>query len=357
MKRVLAFVFLALGCGPGAGERAHFDLEVGVAEAGGMRFEVGDGLAAVLLAEPGRIVLRGSAPTFDIAIVPITAEPVTAWSIELVNALADATLAGVVAEVLPSDRPTQKRWHVELPAAGATLSVGAPDALDPSPWSFALMSDVQQRIHDVDEVFAKMNETGGFRFLLGAGDITQDGTVPELEAFDEKLKTLAVPYFTTLGNHDVPLGDEWQRRMGRANFRFVFRGVQFTLVDSGSASLDPLVYQWLDGWLAEGKDRVHVFAMHVPAFDPVGIRNGAFGSRAEAAALVGDLAAAGVDLTLYGHIHSFYAFENGGIPAFISGGGGALPEKLDGIGRHFMVIDVDPRLGVGQKRVVEVDPD
>ncbi len=85
--------------------------------------------------------------------------------------------------------------------------------------------------------------------------------------------------------------------------------------------------------------------MHIPPLDPVGTRNGAFASRAEASRLLGLLAEANVDLTLYGHVHSFYAYANAGIPAYISGGGGAVPERLDGIGRNFLTIDVDPARG------------
>jgi Icc protein len=59
--------------------------------------------------------------------------------------------------------------------------------------------------------------------------------------------------------------------------------------------------------------------------------------------LLGRLVEGGVDLTLYGHIHTHVAFENAGIPARISGGGGADPMKLDGIDRHFLVLDVDDR--------------
>jgi predicted phosphodiesterase len=71
--------------------------------------------------------------------------------------------------------------------------------------------------------------------------------------------------------------------------------------------------------------------------------------------LVARLASGKVDLTLYGHIHSFYAFANAGIPAYISGGGGAIPERLDGIGRHFLTIDVDPVSQLFQVAVVRVD--
>jgi Icc-related predicted phosphoesterase len=95
--------------------------------------------------------------------------------------------------------------------------------------------------------------------------------------------------------------------------------------------------------------------MHIPPLDPVGVRNGAFASRSEASALLARFAEARVDLTLYGHIHSYYSFDNAGIPAFISGGGGALPERFDDIGRHFLLIDVDATRGVTGTRIVRVD--
>jgi hypothetical protein len=84
----------------------------------------------------------------------------------------------------------------------------------------------------------------------------------------------------------------------------------------------------------------------VPPIDPSGSRAGAFRSRREAHHLLQRLAAGGVDLTLYGHIHTYESFSNAGIPAYISGGGGATPEQWDGIGRHFLIVDLDPAAGV-----------
>src|SRR5262245_52431914 len=97
--------------------------------------------------------------------------------------------------------------------------------------------------------------------------------------------------------------------------------------------------------------------MHIAPIDPTGVRNGSFASRPEAAKLLGKLAAADVDLTVYGHVHSYYDFENAGIQAFISGGGGAVPERFDNIGRHFMVFDIDSDQGLLAHKVVEVDKD
>jgi Icc protein len=127
------------------------------------------------------------------------------------------------------------------------------------------------------------------------------------------------------------------------------------LLDSASATLDPIVYDWLDEWLRLGAEQPHVVAMHIAPLDPIGVRNGAFANRAEAGKLLSRLAAHGVDLTLYGHIHSYYRFDNAGIPAFISGGGGAIPERFDDIGRHFLVIDVDPATSSFTSTTVRVD--
>ncbi|MEY4545286.1 MAG: hypothetical protein RL685_1481, partial [Pseudomonadota bacterium] len=71
--------------------------------------------------------------------------------------------------------------------------------------------------------------------------------------------------------------------------------------------------------------------------------------------LLARLAQAEVDLTLYGHIHSYYRFDNAGIPAFISGGGGAIPERFDQMGRHFLVVDADAAAQTLSVRVVRVD--
>jgi hypothetical protein len=114
------------------------------------------------------------------------------------------------------------------------------------------------------------------------------------------------------------------------------------------------VYGWLDEWLELGRGGPHIVAMHVPPLDPVGVRNGAFAHRTEAAKLLGLLARADVDMTLYGHIHSYYRFENAGIEAHISGGGGAIPETFDGIGRHFLVVTVEDA-GRLSTRIVRVD--
>jgi predicted phosphodiesterase len=340
-------------------DRAERDGEVGLAERAGVRLSVAQGLAVVRELGDDELVLWGSAPGFELELdLP---EALT-LSIEVQNCLPEAELrvlgetSAVVESLGAPSVATRKLWQLSAPAGKLRLALGAPDAGAREAFRFALLSDVQEAIVDVADVFDAVNEQKGVRFLLGAGDLTQQGTREQLERYQRELLRLKVPYFTTLGNHELGTSpDLFHDYFGRGNFQFRFHGVAFTLLDSASACLDPVVYDWLDGWLEAARSDVHVVAMHIPPIDPIGVRNGSWASRSEAAKLLARLAAGHVDLTLYGHVHSYYSFDNAGIPAFISGGGGAIPERFDRIGRHIMVFEVDPDAGVTANQVVKVD--
>jgi Icc protein len=348
------------GCLRPSEDRARRDERVGLAELDGFRVQVVDGHAAVRELEQNRVLLWESAPTLELELAwqtPASGELV----IEVQNCMPGAELTVIEnVSVLTSTRDATGRCSFRLgPLDGEralSLSIAPPGAFDSTPFQFAVMSDVQEAITRVQDIYAVMNATPDIDFLLGAGDLTERGTPAELERFERELRQLQIPYYTTLGNHELGQSpSRYQDYYGRGSQSFEYHGVRFTLLDSASATLDPIVYGWLERWLADGADQSHVVAMHIPPLDPVGVRNGAFASRNEAAKLLGRLAAAGVDLTLYGHIHSYYHFENAGIPAHVSGGGGAIPERFDDMGRHFLVVAADPASQALDVRVVRVD--
>jgi Icc-related predicted phosphoesterase len=317
-----------------------------------MDVSVVDGGACIRAIEPGVLRLRAQTPAPVVRVRMHDGTKVLRLTID--NVFADATLS---AGRLVLDGGRSKTWEVDAPTGGVDVTLHAPDETSRAPYRFALLADVQESIANVGDIYARMNQDPSIRFVLFSGDLTRRGSDEELTEFERREQELRVPIFATLGNHELGSGEvHFQRRYGRGSFHFVFRDVGFTLLDSASATIDPIVYGWLEGWLASSRKRAHVALMHIPPLDPIGTRNGAFASRAEASRLLAMLADAEVDLTLYGHIHSFYAFENAGIPAFISGGGGALPERLDGIGRHYLTIDVDPMRGAIQNvGIVRVD--
>jgi Icc protein len=356
----LALCILAACVRPGE-ERALDDLDVGAAEADGLAVEVADGAAQVRRLEAGRIDLWAQAPVLRATVRAPGGGDTTRITVK--NCMPDAELSALDADgdlvavtVLSRARPTDCRYDVPLPAGETTLRLAPPDADGADRFRFAAMGDIQTALPSVHEVFGRINDEPGIRFVVSMGDLVEDGRLAEYDLLVAQLAVLDVPYFSTIGNHELRDNlDRWHALFGRYNVHFTFKRTAFSFVDSGNASIDPIVHDWLEGWLDDARDEVHVFGTHYPPIDPVGARAGAFRSRKEAAKLLAHLADGEVDLTLYGHIHSYYSFANAGIPAYVSGGGGALPEKLDGIGRHFLVVEVAPGVGVDSVGVVRVD--
>ncbi|QRO03014.1 metallophosphoesterase [Archangium violaceum] len=359
---ILALALGAAGCTRPAEERALKEQEIGRVEISGVAFTVEDGLAVVRQMEPGALTLWGSAPAFHVRAVA-SAGATESWTLRVRNAMPDAELSAqrgdepLEVESLPSPLPTEKVWRVHVPAGSEVrLTVAPPMWNQPMPFRFVALADVQEALPRVGDIYRRINADPSLRFIFFSGDLTQRGTVEQLEEFQSRLQESRIPLFATLGNHELITPDpRYHEYFGRGNLHFTFHGVHFTMIDSGNGTLDPRAEESLGGWLEAGRDAVHILGTHIPLVDPIGVRNGAFASRNEAAALLGKLTRANLDLTLYGHVHSYYSFSNAGIPAFISGGGGAIPEQFDGIGRHFLSVDVDPAVGVRTVSLVRVD--
>ncbi len=357
---LLASLVSVTACVRPAEERTLEDLEVGIAEAGGLSIEVEGGGAQVRAMTGVAVQLWAQQPVVRVRLSGSTGAPMT-FTFEncMPGAELRVTAGGLPVEVTArgGERPTVCRFELAPPPGqDAVLELAPPDAAIIDRFRFAAMGDIQTALPRVDDVFERINREPGLRFVFSMGDLVEDGGLDEYELLLEKFELLDIPYYSTIGNHELRANlDRWHDLFGRYNVHFTFKGAAFSIVDSGNASLDPTVYDWLDVWLSEAAGDVHIFGTHYPPIDPVGARQGAFRSRREANKLLAMLAGGEVNLTLYGHIHSYYAFDNAGIPAFISGGGGAIPEKLDGIGRHFLVVEVDPERGLGPVGVVRVN--
>lgn len=346
--RSLAWIACA-ACAAGAcvrpGEqRALDDLGVGAASITDAEVQIAGGLAAVRALEDHRLELWAQAPALDIRIALLDTAA-GAWTITVRNALPDAVLTAGAATYArePGERPTVATFRVPLGAGTHELRVAPPGADQPAPFRIAAMADIQTALPVVDQVFAAINAVPDLRFVVGMGDLTDRAQLEEYELYERQLEGLAIPFYTTIGNHELWADHmRFLDRFGRASFHFQFQGVAFTFADSGDAGIDPLVEEWIEGWLAGARDLPHVFLTHMPPVDPHGMRYGSFRSTRDGRRLLSRLVEGGVDLTLYGHIHTYVEYENAGIPAFISGGGGADPMRFDGIDRHFLEIELAP---------------
>src|SRR5690606_12832255 len=144
-----------------------------------------------------------------------------------------------------------------LPAGETLLRLGPPDADIEEPYRFAVLSDVQEALPRVGDIYALMNADSSLRFVFSAGDLTESGSRKELEEFERRLGELNIPFYGTLGNHELFTAElPFHELFGRGSFHFVFKGVHYSLVDSGDGTLAPQALQWLDGWLRDAADRV-----------------------------------------------------------------------------------------------------
>ncbi len=357
---ILLFPLLLSACSDGPGERARLDLTLGRGSAGGVTVTARDGLAVVDAMEPGRLDLWCQAPTQELTL-EAGPEAIADWELTVRNVPADTELELVsgdaTAVALPVELPTQKRWRLTLSPGSVTVArLAPPDAGITGPFRFAVLSDIQEGVDRVRDLFDRINAEPDVRFVVSAGDVVDNGAPEEYARIRRELDQLRVPFYATCGNHDVVIGDEmvWHRHVGRHSFRFDFRGAAFSFVDSAAATVDPVVYGWLDDWINEAAGRWHAFVTHIPPVDPNGVRNGAFSSRKEAAALIARLARGGVDLAFFGHVHTYVKYSLGGVECHLSGGGGGWPMRWDGVGRHYLVVDVDPAARTHAVRMVDI---
>jgi 3',5'-cyclic-AMP phosphodiesterase len=357
MKQLFVLAFVVACTRPGD-DRPIKELAVGIAAITDASVEVAGGLAVVRELTDHKLELWASSPVLSVNFV-VGNTAAGDWTIIVRNTLVDAVLDTGSARYTrePDQHPTVAIFHVTLAAGTHVLRVAPPDEQMIEPFRVVAMADIQTAMPDVDDVFERISAVPDARFVVSMGDITDRALIEEYELMDRQLITLTIPYYTTLGNHELWAdSSRYFDRYGRASFQFEFKGTSFTFADSGDAALDPTVEEWVEGWLANAKDKTSIFLTHIPPIDPLGARYGGFRSAQDGRRLLTRLVEANVDLTLYGHIHTYIEFENAGIPAFISGGGGADPMRWDGINRHFLVVDIDPAAGsIRNVDVVRVD--
>ena len=337
-RLLTALVVMVGACMHPADERARYDFEeVGHASAQGVTIAADPGVVLTASATPPRFTVRASAPHLVIDVDGTgTAE------IVVTNLTADAEVSGAGVTAVSSPAPLSRRVEVELPAR---IDLAPADNSALRPVRFAYTSDFHINTGAMTALVAAVNADPTIEMVMCGGDIIDKGSeLDQWERLAPILAELAVPFYTTVGNHELngDGGVEYHRRLGRMSYTFDYHGVRVAFADSGSATMAPRVFDYLDDTLAATGAAVRLLVTHTPLFDSSGIRNGGFSSRLEAERILAMLVRNEVDLLLYGHVHSFEAFQNARIPAYIANGGGGQDNAFDGIGDHYLAIDIDP---------------
>lgn len=363
MRRAWVVLLLAASCSSVTDPepRAQLDLVLGTTTRDGLTFRSAGGLLHALPDVGGAPAFRASCPEFELTI-EAAADARRETRLILRNVPPGLRLTSSAGVLGPTDAPVAGTpvdglhlglsWQVTLPAGVDSVTLRTVETT--RDFTFVAFGDIQRGLPRFGDVVDVINARPDAEFVVVMGDLTNVSTDAEFDAIERAFETIRLPMVLTPGNHDAYRSFVFQERFGRANYTCTARGVRFTSLDSSNAGLSETGWRLYDEALEAGREQPHVVFSHIPATESFGVRSGQWNSRVEARRFVASTAAAGVDLILFGHLHTLDRYELAGVPTVISGGAGAIEERLDGIDRH--VLEVRVTNGVPQVDVVRVDP-
>lgn len=242
----------------------------------------------------------------------------------------------------------------------------------PQRFSFIVIGDTRTG----DDVYRKVITQTVERkpaLIVNTGDqITQPGNRGQWANFWEMSKSVTVPYFLTVGNHDANPEVEGSEQVYRDEvdlpgneryYSFTAGNALFIVLDSYLRGEDKRVtgeqFAWLEGVLA-GSTQKHVFVfVHHPLFPEKGKGKHA-GNSLDAYPRERDRLHAlflkqKVSMVFQGHEHVYLRKSVDGIPYITAGGGGAplYAKDEDGGFHHYIYVTVDGNTVKGE--VVDID--
>jgi 3',5'-cyclic AMP phosphodiesterase CpdA len=131
-------------------------------------------------------------------------------------------------------------------------------------YAFLVLSDTHIEGTDafgLETIASVIDDT--IKFVVITGDITQSGTREEVQRFIEIAKTLGVPCYPMLGNHDVYFGNwsVWKELIGSSTYRIDTQASSTTLfiLDTANASMGKEQLDWLEEELKTARTHVFIF--------------------------------------------------------------------------------------------------
>lgn len=242
----------------------------------------------------------------------------------------------------------------------------------PPKFSFAVLGDNRGG----DAVYRKIIGLALERkpaFVVNTGDvITEPGSREQWADFWASSKRVTVPYFLTVGNHDVSAAaagseatyrDEVDLPGNELSYSFEAGNSLFIVLDTCIKGEERRItgrqIAWLEGVLADAKQK-HIFVfLHHPVFSGTGAgRHG--GNNLDRYPADRDRLHAlfrehRVTTVFSGHEHLYLRRIVDGVPYIITGGGGAPLYAKDANGgfHHFILVTVDGDAVIGE--AVDVD--
>lgn len=245
-----------------------------------------------------------------------------------------------------------------------------------SKFSFVVFGDTRAGDPACDAVYQKVLAAALERkpaFIVNIGDqIDKPGNIEHWKRFWELSKSVAVPHFLTVGNHDIHVEVEESEDTYKAQvdlpgnelyYFFVAGNSLFVVLDSTIKGEDKRItgeqFKWLEQTLAASRQKHTFVFVHHPLYPEKGKGkhhgNSLDRYKEDRDRLQALFVKHRVTAVFAGHEHLYLKKTVDGIPHIIAGGGGAplYAKDEDGGFHHYVLVTVDGNKVSGE--VVDVN--
>jgi 3',5'-cyclic AMP phosphodiesterase CpdA len=167
-------------------------------------------------------------------------------------------------------RPTvEDRVREDL---SGTPPAPGPVAVNPDSFQFAVFGDPQIKQDNVNRLGKFKQEVGArsIDFFCALGDLTNDATEDEVDSIKLDLDRVGIPYYATIGNHDLFQADGWERfkeNYGPSCYAVVIADrIKLIFLDTADGTIGPTQFDWLETELRDSA-YIKIVLTHYPVFD------------------------------------------------------------------------------------------
>ena len=207
-----------------------------------------------------------------------------------------------------------------------------PVAVNPDSFRFAVFGDPQIGHDNVNSLGRFRQEVSGrgIDFFCVLGDMTSDATGDEVDSVKLDLDRVGIPYYATIGNHDLYQADGWERfkeNYGPSCFPVVIADrIKLIFIDTADGTIGPTQFDWFEAELRDSA-RIKIVLTHYPVFDGERPIRWRLASSAERAKVQSLLERYDVYAWCAGHIHGLRYMQVGAVRHFTCGA--MAPGNLD----------------------------
>jgi predicted phosphodiesterase len=185
-----------------------------------------------------------------------------------------------------------------------------------APYSFIMISDTHINngdAHGLEKIKDVAAADANIKFIVVTGDITQSGEKKDLEKFITIARSLSIPVYPVIGNHDIYFGNwsVWKDLIGSTTYQVESPDTTLLILDSANANFGLKQLDWLDDRLKSAKKNTFVFT-HANLFTESMNDFQAVADIRERARMLSMLKGR-ADAVFAGHVHRRIIREAGGV--------------------------------------------